>query len=70
MPYEPTSPEIEARAEAIYAKWFPNRTVSFADSDWLRPKLLPVARKQLIDEANARAARAIVTVNAGVSCHG
>lgn len=69
MAYEPTSPEIEKRAEWLYDKWFPNRTVSFADSEWLRPKLLPVARNQLIEEANARASRAVEPVNTGASCH-
>lgn len=69
MASEPTRPEIEERVQLLYAEWFPTRTVSLADSEWLRDILLPAARKQLIREAKMQAAMAVGQVNAGTSCH-
>lgn len=69
MASEPTRPEIEERVQLLYAEWFPTRTVSLADSEWLRDILLPAARKQLIREAKMQAAMAVGQVNARTSCH-
>lgn len=69
MTYEPTRPQIEERVQLLYVEWFPTRTVSLADSQWLRDILLPAARKQLIKEAEMRVSVAVKQVNARVSRH-
>lgn len=69
MSYNPTSPEVEERAKLLYDKWFYERTVSLADSQWLRRDLLPIAREQLIKEAEMQADIAVEQINAGTSCH-
>lgn len=69
MTYNPTSPEIEDRVQLLYDEWFPTRTASLADSQWLRDILLPTARKQLIKEAEMREGFAMEQINAGAACH-